>query len=300
MNKLLCIVGPTASGKTRLAVELSGLFPSILVSADSRQVYQGMDIVTGKDHPGDVKIAGIDIVGPGQESSVAVWHRAVMPVITKAWQENKLPIIVGGTGLYIKALTSNIKTMNVPHNPTLRKGLESLSVLDLQTTLSDLDKAKLAFLNKSDLNNPRRLVRAIEVASYTKTHKFPKSDFVPPDSLIIGLSHADSSRYQESIKSRVVKRIEAGAIKETQDLLKSYPSTLASFSSLGYKHIISYLDKESTDEELVTNWTKSELSYAKRQLTWFKKIPDILWFDLASSGILTQVAPLVKDWYSSK
>ncbi len=296
-NKLLCIVGPTASGKTGLAVKLSQLFPSILVSADSRQVYKGMDIVTGKDHPSDQEIFGIDIVSPEEESSVAVWHRAVFPHILQAWENDLLPIIVGGTGLYLRALISGIETMSIPPNQKLRDSLSNHSVQDLQSQLKELDSHKFNQMNHSDQLNPRRLVRAIEIASLTPESP-TQSDFTSPDSLFIGLRHNDLEAYKSNLKKRVIARIEQGAIKETKNLLSKHSPELASFSSLGYQHTTRFIEGKITHDQMIKDWTRSELAYSKRQLTWFAKTPDITWFDPHLSTTPSQVASLVKDWYS--
>ncbi len=303
-QKLLCVVGPTASGKTSLSVKLSKLFSNILVSADSRQVYYGMDIVTGKDHPNNTKIIGLDIVNPDQDCSVAIWHKIVMPHIKKAWKDGKLPIIVGGTGLYIKSLTDNIETMGIPRNTSLRHKLESLSLQKLQEKLSQLDSKKFTSLNQSDVQNPRRLIRAIEVVIHTESVGARSSrpsthQFTPPNSLIIGLTHSNQDLYQETIKKRVIKRLELGAIQETQNLLEKYSPDFSSFSSLGYKYIIKFLEGEFTHDQMITDWTNSELAYAKRQLTWFKKNNNITWFDSFDDSTSSLVASLVKDWYSN-
>lgn len=300
-NKLLCIVGPTASGKTGLAVKLSKLFPNILISADSRQVYQEMDIVTGKDHPANIKIIGLDIISPDQDCSVAVWHRAVISEIQESWQAGRLPIVVGGTGLYIKSLTEGVETMNIPRDSQLRTEIELLSVSQLQARLSSHDHSKLTSLNKSDINNPRRLVRAIEVAIHKKSSKVNSDQqaFTPPDSFIIGLRHPNQEVYKKSVIARVESRVSHGALDETRELIKKYSPDTSSFTSLGYKYLIQYLNKSITKEEMIRSWAQSEISYAKRQLTWFSKVENITWFDAQNQQIFSEVAPLVKAWYSN-
>lgn len=296
-HKLLAIVGATATGKTGLAVKLSKLFPSLLVSADSRQVYRGMDIVTGKDHPAGVKLAGLNLADPDQEFSVGQWQAAVMPVITRAWGAGQLPIVVGGTGLYLRAVTTGIATATIPPNPKMREGLEPLSVEQLQDRLGELDPAKLAAMNESDRANPRRLVRAIEIA--TSPIK-PQASSLKPQALIIGLKYSNDSNHSSNIRQRVIDRLQQGALAETQALLAKYSPDLPSFTSLGYRHLLDHLAGQITKGELIDHWTREELAYAKRQLTWFNKVPDINWFKPADPQLLPQVASLVKDWYSGK
>jgi tRNA dimethylallyltransferase len=277
MNKLLFIVGPTGTGKTKAAISISQTHPSILVSADSRQVYRGMDIVTGKDHPADQPLYGIDLVDPDEPISVSVWHEAVMPIIEKAWDENKLPIIVGGTGLYVKSLSGGIETMKVGINQSLREELSRLSLTELQTKLSDLDPDKFASLNHSDRHNPRRLIRAIEVASSSSLSSSPRDFEVEPT--LIGLRYSSLALQEQAIRDRVLSRLDHGAIDETQSLIKKYDRSLQSLTAIGYRSLIDFLDGTINRAEMIDQWVADELAYAKRQLTWFRK-QDLIWYDI--------------------
>jgi len=282
MNKLLCVIGPTATGKTQKAIELSLLQPSILISADSRQVYRGMDIVTGKDHPKNLELYGIDLVDPDESCSVSVWYDAVMPRITQAWREGKLPIVVGGTGLYVKALTEGIDTMQVPINQPLRDELGPLSITELQDKLIKLDNSKFEIMNHSDQSNPRRLSRAIEIASYNQSDRQLPSQSIrelPQNVNIIGLKYSVESIQRNKIKSRVISRLKLGAIEETKNLLTRYDKNIQSMSAIGYTSIIKYLENTITKEELIKQWVAGELSYAKRQMTWFRK-QSVIWYDV--------------------
>jgi len=279
MNKILCIVGPTGTGKTNLAVKLHKQIPSVLISADSRQVYRGMDIVTGKDHPSGIQIHGLDLVDPGESCSVSVWFDSVAPVLKQAWENHLLPIIVGGTGLYISALKSGIPTMQVPLNKSLRTQLSKLSVTELQNQLSTLGSSKYASLNQSDQFNPRRLIRAIEVASHqNKVPNLAKqsSELLCMQSKLIGLHYSDQSIQRNKIYERVVSRLSLGAITETQRLLKV--ASPQSLSAIGYRSIIRFLNHEITESQMIDSWTQDELSYVKRQLTYFRKL-GVIWYD---------------------
>ncbi|MFH2085718.1 MAG: tRNA (adenosine(37)-N6)-dimethylallyltransferase MiaA [bacterium] len=281
MNKLLCIVGPTGTRKTARALEMAKEQPSVLISADSRQVYRGMDIVTGKDHPRDIAIYGIDVVEPDESCSVSVWYDAVMPKIERAWGERKLPIVVGGTGLYVKALTMGIQTMHIPINHALRDKLETLSVSELQTKLQEENSAKFSSLNHSDQNNPRRLIRAIEVSQ--SSHQSLTIGPLPSAKLI-GLKYFDYSNYRSIVHKRVLIRLSQGAIEETKFLLKKYNKDIQSMSAIGYRSIIKFLEKSLTEEEMIKTWVEGELAYAKRQLTWFRK-QSVIWYDVDTYGI---------------
>lgn len=277
MNKLLAIVGPTGVGKTATAIRLASQTQSIVISADSRQVYRGMDIVTGKDHPKDVELLGVDIVNPDESCSVAVWYDSVIGHAQQAWQEGKLVIVVGGTGLYVKALTEGIATMKVPINQNLRNSLAVLSITKLQHELAKVDTTKLASMNNSDKNNPRRLIRAIEVSKDPFFVK-QRTDLIAPESTIIGLQYSDKSMHRNIIYDRVLMRLKLGAIEETKALLQQYDPSLPSMSAIGYKSIINYIKNKCSKEDMINQWVREELSYAKRQLTWFRKQPTI-WYD---------------------
>lgn len=277
MNKLLAIVGPTATGKTARAIQESLSQPSIIVSADSRQVYRSMDIVTGKDHPAGIKIYGIDILDPNESSSVSVWYDAVKDPIKSVWESDKQVIVVGGTGLYVRALTGNISTMSIPINQPLRDDLAGASVAQLQMQLSSIDSQKLNSMNHSDQNNPRRLIRALEIAKSKVVNHIPLPTI---DIQYIGLRYDDQPKYEAKIKQRVEDRLEQGAITETKNLLAKYSQDLQSMSAIGYKSIIAHLKGEYSKTEMIEDWVKNELSYAKRQMTWFRKQP-VIWYDVS-------------------
>ena len=282
MSQLICVVGPTATGKTKKAIELFSQVPSILVSADSRQVYRSMDIVTGKDHPENINLYGIDIVDPDQDCSVAIWYDSVMPHIKRAWKEGKQVIMVGGTGLYIKAITNGIETMSVPINQSLRDELSLLSITELQDRLKAIDEKKFSSMNNSDANNPRRLIRAIEIIT---SGIIPSQTIKQIDTQIIGLKYFDDlpaqagSNHRSAIKSRVIDRINRGAVEETKQLLTKYDPSLKSMSAIGYKSIISFIEGQLTKEQMIETWVGDEMAYAKRQLTWFRK-QQVIWYDV--------------------
>ena len=237
MHKLLIICGPTATGKTKLAFHLAQLFNAELISADSRQVYRGMDIGTGKDLPvnfefrvssfefntkkisyytdGKTRIWGLDVVNPDEEFSVAHFRQYTNIVLPTIFARKKLPIIVGGTGLYIKSILEPLGDIAVPQNPSLRDELAHLSVSNLQERLLRVDEDRLDRMNNSDRNNPRRLIRAIEIGEYYKTHMTYKAHKThTKDHLIIGLT-APLETLRKNISTRVVERMQNGMMEET-------------------------------------------------------------------------------------
>ncbi|MCE7898100.1 MAG: tRNA (adenosine(37)-N6)-dimethylallyltransferase MiaA [bacterium] len=277
------VVGTTGTGKTKLAVMLANKSPgSLVISADSRQVYREMDVVTGKDHPKNIDIKGINLVGPNQDFSVSQWYDTVKPLYDKAQDAGRQVIVVGGTGFYVRALTSGIETLVVPINPELRAKLEKLSVGELQEILKQKNISKFNQLNHSDQLNPRRLVRAIEVSSTGLNTTISSVPTVTQP--LIGLYYQDLEMQKKVIRERVLARIDSGAIKETENLLSKYGSNIQGISALGYLQIRRYILGEISLGELVELWTLDELRYAKRQLTYFRK-QNVIWYDRGRMSI---------------
>lgn len=274
MHNLLAIVGPTATGKTAFALALAKKQPSLLISADSRQVYRGMDIVTGKDHPTSTTLYGIDILDPDEENSVAIWYNSVYPLLVSAWEKGLLPIVVGGTGLYVKALTTGIATISVAVNPKLRQELSALTVTELQSRLVTLNSFKFNSMNHSDQYNPRRLIRAIEVSLVTSN--IDQSSIIKPESKMIGLYYSDPMVQRSQISQRVFARLAAGALDETKCLQQT--ASPQALSAIGYRSLIRYIAREIDYDQMVNEWIHDELSYAKRQLTWFRA-QSVTWYD---------------------
>ena len=287
MTKILIICGPTATGKTKLAVKLAQKFNGVLISADSRQVFRGMDIVTGKDKPKGVTIYGYDLIKPDEDFSVAHFVKYARALINQiSSSAGGFPIIVGGTGLYLNSLVSPPQTLTVPPNWPLRKNLANFSARKLLKLLKQLNPGRLAQMNHSDQQNPRRLIRAIEVNLQGQSLQVLnlQAEF---DVLWIGLT-ADKTTLAEKIEARVKQRVKAGAVKEWQQLKKKYRANLPSMSALGYRQLPD-----------VAKWIKAEQQYSRRQLTWFKKNSHIHWFDI-TQAFQIPVVNLVKAWYTKK
>ncbi|MFC1710194.1 tRNA (adenosine(37)-N6)-dimethylallyltransferase, partial [Patescibacteria group bacterium] len=217
------------------------------------------------------------------------------------YKRGKLPILEGGTGLYIKAYVDGLSTTSIPANRSLRKSLEGRSVDDLFNQLGQLDPIKAASLNVSDRKNPRRLVRAIEVAQWKVKKKngvVVDDEFIDkPDSLFIGLKLQEDI-VDDIIKDRVHNRINIGFEKEVEALVKGGLSwDSQAMSSLGYKQWRLYFLGKETKEESTKAWIRAERAYVKRQMTWFKRDERIIWFDATSATLIDDVEMLVKRWY---
>lgn len=300
MNKLLIICGPTASGKTSLGVKIGQEFKGEIISADSRQVYQGMDIVTGKDLPLPIPTWGLDLVKPNEEFSASHWLIYAQKAIQDIWNRGKLPIIVGGTGFWIKNLLRPPASIGIPPDKKLRKRLSNYSIVKLSNCLKKLDKARWQRMNSSDRKNPRRLIRAIEICRQ-HLKNLPATSYKLPatNCLIIGLRAPYAFLYQR-IDQRVDERVKQGAIKETKRLMKKgYNLDLPAMSGIGYQQLAAFLQKQKTKDEAIQAWKYSEHAYARRQMTFFRKMFQINWFDISSHGWQKKVVKLIKTWYSN-
>jgi tRNA dimethylallyltransferase len=275
---MIIITGQTATGKTKLALELAIKHNGELINFDSRQIYKYLDIITGKDIP-KTKIWLYDVVTPDQYFSSFDFVRLVTPIIKDIKKRNKTPILVGGTYLYLKHLLYGINDNNSPPDFKLREKLNNKSVDYLQKMLIKLNKNVFENLNHSDQLNPRRLIRRIEIEKYQQTHtkKVPMSP-ISPISRFIGLKYKDRSKLRQVIKKRVEERFDSGAIDEVKKILKmGYAENDPGLKTIGYKQIIKYLNKEITKEEAIEDWINKEVQYAKRQLTFMKKDKNINW-----------------------
>lgn len=258
MNKILVITGPTATGKTKLGIELAEKFNGEIISADSRQVYKYMDIGTGKDTKHFQW--GIDLVLPNEPFSVSDWVKYTNKVLENIWARKKMPIIVGGTGQYIKELLYPSETLHIPPDEELRS--RNYELRELQDWLQKINLEKWELMNDSERKNSRRLIRAIEISKNKKILELPRMTI--DDYLIIGLT-APREYLFKKIDERVEERIRLGMEKEKEKLIK-----------IGY-----FPDAFGYKETSVEEWKNHEHQYVKRQLAYLKKyLPEIKWFDV--------------------
>lgn len=287
---MIVITGQTATGKTKLALEMAKKYNGELINFDSRQIYKYLDIITGKDKDiltmkqwNDVPIWLYDIVTPDQYFSSFDFVKLVTPIIIDIKKRGKTPILVGGTYLYLKHLLYGIDDNNSPPDFKLREKLNNKSVRELQDILTKLDAQSINRLNNSDLNNPRRLIRRIEIASNQKGTLLIRTDLIRTDlpKIFIGLRYKDKNKLRQVIGKRVEKRLKDGAIEEVKNLLKmGYKQSDPGMKTIGYQQVIKYLNKEFTMEKAIEDWVNKEVQYAKRQLTFMKKDSNIEWREI--------------------
>ena len=289
-KRILVIVGPTATGKSDLAVFLAKKLGGEIVSADSRQVYKGLDIGTGKVprdptrstlHAGRFMYRGIphhllDIVNPKRVFTVSQYKKLGEKALQDIWWRGKLPIICGGTGFYIQALVDGIILPEVPPNKKLRKQLEKKSVTELFAILKKLDPRRA---KEIDRKNHRRLIRAVEIAKYLG--KVPRLKVQAPkntDILQIGIDMPDKI-LKERIEKRLKVRIKKGMIQEAVHLHHQGVSWRR-MEELGleYRYLARYLEKKITKKQMTDELAQAIWKYAKRQRTWFKRDKRIKWF----------------------
>lgn len=295
-NSVLFIIGPTASGKTSLAVKLAKKFSGELVNADSRQVYKNLDIGTAKGKLAinyqlsatsliidnnritcgvyqieDVPIHLVNIVKPNKVFTLAHYQKLAFKVIEDINKREKLPIVVGGTGLYVDSLIKGYKIPKVKPNKKLRKNLNQLSVDKLQNKLKSLSKKRFQNLNNSDKNNPHRLIRLIEIENATDNIKRKKK--APPklDVLMLQPDHTRKELYKR-IGKRAKKMIGPDLFEEVKFLIeKDYDFSKPALTSLGYDLVKDYLNEDIDKDELTEKFAQSHRNYARRQITWFNR-----------------------------
>jgi len=272
--KLITIVGPTASGKSELAVKLAKKFNGEIISADSRQIYRGMDIGTAKPTEKERKEILhylIDIKNPNQIYTVWQYKKEAIKAINKIIKKGKSPFLVGGTGLYLKAVIENLEIPRVKPDWKLRKSLElKIKTRGLKSLYDELIKIDPEATYIVDSQNPRRIIRALEVAIKTKKPFSQQRKKGNPlfDVLEIGLSLSEE-KLKEKIEKRTNKMMKAGLVKEVKNLIKIYDENLPTFDALGYREIIDYLNKKNSLAEAIEKIKKNTWHFAKRQMTWF-------------------------------
>ena len=308
MQKMITILGPTASGKTPLAAALAYEIGGEIISADSRQVYRRMDIGTGKDladytitnnrepitnncepitnncEPIIVPYHLIDIVEPGTKYNLFQYQQDFYDAYRQIVERGNTPILCGGTGLYIEAVLKGYQLSPVPQNPELRQRLEGKTLEELTKMLVEL-KAKngSTMHNKTDVDSCQRAIRAIEIEEYNLHTPTPKRELPPIDSLIIGVD-IDREARREKITRRLKTRLEEGMIDEVRGLLaEGIPAEDLIYYGLEYKFVTEYITGQLTYDEMFKRLEIAIHQFAKRQMTWFRGMErrgfTIYWID---------------------
>ena len=297
---MLAVVGPTACGKTSLAVELALALDGEVISADSRQVYRGMDIGTGKDlaeyERGNIKVPVhlVDIVDAGDKYNVFEFQRDFLSAYDDVKSRGRMPVLCGGSGMYVESVLREYKLLPVPENPTLRAELEKKSLEELASILSSYKKLH----NSTDVDTVKRAVRAIEIEEYYASRSMEERAFPHIETLVVGVD-VDREIRRERISRRLHARLEEGLVAEVEALLASGISAeQLIYYGLEYKYVTLYVTGAMTYEDMVRGLEIAIHQFAKRQMTWFRGMErrgvKINWVD-ASLATEEQVG-IIKEW----
>ena len=276
-RRMITILGPTASGKTDLAAHLAARLNAEIISADSRQVYRGMDIGTGKDLA-DYVVNGhvipyhlIDICEPGTKYNLFRYQQDFLDCYEDIRSRGALPILCGGTGLYIEAVLKGYSLSPVPQNPALRTELEGKNLEELTNILVGLKRRNHSVMhNKTDVDSCQRAIRAIEIETYNLTKPTEERQCPPIESLIIGVD-IDREARRKKITNRLKARLEEGMVGEIEGLLKQgIPAEDLIYYGLEYKFVTEYLIGKLSYNEMFRQLEIAIHQFAKRQMTWFR------------------------------
>lgn len=284
-NNLLVVLGATATGKTSLAVKLAKEFDGEIISADSRQIYRGMDLGTGKDLE-EYVLDGtpiphhlIDIADAGYKYNVFEFQRDFVKAFEQIQAKKRMPVVCGGTGMYLEAVLKGYKLIAVPKDQDFRDGLESKNLDELEVILRSYKEVH----NNSDLETKKRAIRAIEIERYYLSHPEIEMDYPEMNPLLIGIKFDRETR-RSRISQRLKERLKTGMVEEVETLLKSgvSPEDLI-YYGLEYKFLTQYVVGDLSYDEMFSGLEVAIHQFAKRQMTWFRKMErsgsNIHWLD---------------------
>lgn len=302
---LVALLGATAVGKTELSLRLAERFNGEIVSADSRQVYQGMDIGTAKptqEELGRVPHHLIDLCPPDQTLTLAEYQRLAYATIDAIHRRERVPFLVGGTALYVRAVVEGLRIPEVAPDPALRAELEAaLAEQGREELFRRLEAADPATAAVIDRLNPRRLLRALEIVLTTGKSKVELEGADPPPYTIlqIGLERPRPALY-DRIDRRVEEMVASGLVEETARLLaEGYDPALPAMTSLGYREMAAYLRGEMDLASAVERIQSETHRYVRHQLTWLRRMPGIVWFDLEAPGVEEAITAAVADFLAA-
>ncbi len=321
LPRVIVVCGATATGKTKLAISLAHRFDGEIINADSRQMYQGLSIISGKDiAPGSSATVRRTVLLKGQKivlltydiDSVPVWLYDVAsvedPLSVSHFQElaagvmkdivsrGKVPIVVGGTGFYLESLFHTIDSLQIPQNPEFRKMLSGEGAQLLSQKLRIVDPKRWKGMNMSDRNNPRRLLRALEVAAWKKTHTNKQKYQTQFEPIWIGLT-VDEDEIARRIRDRVEARLSSGALEEAKTM-QHLPDILPAASTIGLSILLRHARGEIDRDQVAELWEREEMRYAKRQMVWFKRQSGFRWYDAGDEAVSNQVVKDLHQWYT--
>lgn len=285
--KVIVICGPTASGKTSLSIELAKKINGEVISSDSMQIYKDMDIGTAKptkEEMEDIKHYLIDFVPPNERYSVASFKKDAEKAIEEILAKGKVPIVVGGTGLYVNSLIYGIEFNSIEIDEKYRKELdERVEKEGLDTLYEEAKKIDPEAINNISKNDKKRIIRILEIykqtgKTKTEQEKESRKNGVKYDYKVFAIN-MDREILYERINKRVDIMIEQGLIQEVENLIQKYKEFPTAMQGLGYKEVVQFINGELTKEEMIEKIKQETRRYSKRQITWFKKNKNTIWLD---------------------
>jgi len=293
---IVAVVGPTASGKTSIGVDLARRFGGEVVSADSRQVYRGMDIGTAKvtaEERVRVRHHGLDLVDPDEPFSVADFATHATGALAAIAERGAVAILAGGTGFYLRAIARGLAVDELPWDAAVRADIEARLISDgLPALAGELTRLAPTRAGQVDLRNPRRVVRALEIARLRGDEPLPEPRGYGRDVLWLGLN-VDPVVLRERIHHRAQAQFDAGLVEETRALIGRFDPSLPSFSGIGYAEARAVIEDRLTLEQAVAEDAHRNVLFARRQATWFRSEPGVTWFDATDQipvGAATEAA----------
>ncbi len=302
MSKIISVVGPTASGKTALSIALAKEYDAEIVSVDSMQIYRGMDIGTAKVEPqyrSQVKHHMIDVLEPFENCNVRMFVEMARAAVDDVLERGKNCVLAGGTGLYVDHLIQDTRFVDIPGDEKLRAQLSSLTETELYKMLQKQDPAAASRIHA---NNKKRIVRAMEILtltgkSITYWNKQSHLNSDPLNAVMIGLNFSNREKLYHRIERRVDIMFEQGLTEEVKSLLSinGFEGSTAS-DGIGYKELIEFFNNQCTLEQAKETIKRNTRRYAKRQLTWFKRNPDIHWINIDDSTSFDDIVKCAKEF----
>lgn len=301
MDKLIAILGPTAIGKSSIGIELAKKYKSPIISCDSIQVYKGMDIGTAKvtlEEQKEVPHYLLDVSSPDEEYNVESYREEALEIIKKTNNEDQIPFVVGGTGLYFNSLIYDLSLGNTAPNEELRRDYEKLVEDYGVDYLHDLLKEKDPIsAEKIHPNNIKRVIRALEIFDTTgqpmsRQNKGFRKKNPEINLLLIGLNVRDRKILHERIEKRIHQMIDDGLVEEVQALIEKYDENSIAFEGIGYKEVIPYIKGEWNKDRMIERLIVHTRQLAKRQISWFNRLEGIHWFytdELSKEDLLKEI-----------
>jgi tRNA dimethylallyltransferase len=299
---LIVVAGATATGKTELGIGLGEALiregrPARVISADSRQVYRGLDIGTAKVTAEDrarVPHAGIDLVDPDQRFALSDYVGHARSVLGDVARQGGVALLVGGTGLYLRAVARGLDLDALPDDPAVRARLEEeFAAEGLEPLAARLQAVAPTLASEVHLANPRRVIRALEIAEIRGDRPRPRPAGYGGRSIWIGLG-VDRAEHDRWIASRARAQFEAGLVREAVELRDRYDPGLPAFSAIGYAEAWAVVDGRLTREEAIAQDVRRNIAFAKRQRTWFRAEPDVTWLDATAGDLPSRALELVR------